>query len=118
MTINLQLSFSAFLAIIYIFIILKSIGVLIISNFNLGNVQLGNIMDDEACIMRFTPFVQASMGAYLVKYDPIEEELILDKNGFAIKADYDEPGKNFDKNMNLNKNSRSVNWENKARFSI
>ena len=47
---------------------------------------------DEACIMRFTPMVQAVTGGKILKYDPIEECLIKNKKGFAIKADYDEPG--------------------------
>jgi hypothetical protein len=71
--------------------------VLITLSFYSGNVQLANIIDDEACIMRLTPFVQANSGAYLVKYDPIEEELILNEKGFAIQADYDEPGKKNNK---------------------
>ena len=58
-----------------------------------GNIQLANIMDDEGCIMRFTPFVQLATGGRLLKFDPIEEKLILDSKGRAIKADYDEPGK-------------------------
>ena len=57
-----------------------------------GNIQLANIMDDEACIMRFTPLIQAITGGKLIKYDPIEEKLVLNEKGYAIKADYDEPG--------------------------
>ena len=31
-----------------------------------GNVQLANVMDDEACIMRFTPIVQVIISQTLV----------------------------------------------------
>ena len=30
-----------------------------------GNVQLANVMDDEACIMRFTPIVQVIFSTLL-----------------------------------------------------
>ncbi|CAG5096614.1 Oidioi.mRNA.OKI2018_I69.XSR.g14702.t1.cds [Oikopleura dioica] len=57
-----------------------------------GNVQFANILNDEATIIRLTPLIQLTTGTALVKFDPIEEKIIRNEKGFAMKADFDEPG--------------------------
>lgn len=49
-------------------------------------------MNDEGCIMRWTPLVKLATGTEIVKFDPIEEKIIRNDKGYAIKADWDEPG--------------------------
>ena len=45
-----------------------------------------------ATIIRLTPLIQLTTGTALVKFDPIEEKIIRNEKGFAMKADFDEPG--------------------------
>ena len=42
--------------------------------------------------MRWTPLVKLATGTEIVKFDPIEEKIIRNDKGYAIKADWDEPG--------------------------
>merc|ERR1711935_1227052 len=57
-----------------------------------GNIQLANILNDESCICRLTPMMKAALSAEIVKYDPIEEAVITNDKGYAIKADWGETG--------------------------
>ena len=57
-----------------------------------GNLQFANILNDESCICRLTPFMKTVLSAELVKYDPIEERIITNEKGYAIKADWGETG--------------------------
>ena len=50
-----------------------------------GNVQLANILNDESCICRLTPFMKTVLSAEIVKYDPIEEAVITNDKGFLLK---------------------------------
>ena len=66
-----------------------------------GNIQLANLMNDEGCIMRWTPLVKLATGTEIVKFDPIEEKIIRNDKGYAIKADWDEPGRIEYKNVDF-----------------
>ena len=46
-----------------------------------GNVQLANILNDESCICRLTPFMKTALSCEIVKYDPIEERVITNDKG-------------------------------------
>lgn len=46
-----------------------------------GNLQFANIMDDESCICRLTPFMKTALSAEIVKFDPIEEQVIRNEKG-------------------------------------